>query len=233
MPSSSPRLIAIGDIHGCSEALAALIDAIEPQPEDRIVTLGDYIDRGPDSHGVLEQLIALGKQCELIPILGNHEEMLLGGLRGKSPWKWWLQHGGKETYDSYGCDGDYSIAASITLFPSEHIAFLDACHDYYEAEDHFFTHANYVASAPLSGQPIEALRWQDLNEHSPARHVSGKTAFVGHTSQHDGEVLDLGHLKCIDTYCYGGGWLTAYDVMSGEVWQASVDGELCVGEPRA
>lgn len=226
MPSSSSRLIAIGDIHGCSESLAAIINAIQPQPEDRIVTLGDYIDRGPDSRGVIDQLIALRERCELIPLLGNHEEMLLGALRGKSPWKWWLQHGGKETLDSYGCDGDYSVATSIERFSGEHIDFLDACRDYYEAENHFFTHGNYVASAPLDKQPTEALRWLSLTEHQPARHASGKTAFVGHTCQRSGEILDLGHIKCIDTFCYGGGWLTAYDVMSGEVWQASREGEL-------
>ena len=55
---------------------------------------------------------------------------------------------------------------------------------------------------------------------------SGKTVVVGHTSQKTGEVLDLGHLKCIDTFCYGGGWLTAQEVRSEEVWQADREGEL-------
>ena len=74
MPS---RTIAIGDIHGCSRALAALLTTIKPTRNDVIVTLGDYIDRGPDSRGVIEQLVALEGQCTVIPLLGNHDEMLL------------------------------------------------------------------------------------------------------------------------------------------------------------
>src|SRR4051812_24066515 len=58
-----PRAIAIGDIHGCSRALAALVDAIAPAPEDLLVVLGDYIDRGPDSRGVIDRLIDLGRRC--------------------------------------------------------------------------------------------------------------------------------------------------------------------------
>ncbi len=72
-----PRTIAIGDIHGCSRALEALLAAIGPRPEDVIVTLGDYVNRGPDSRGVLDRLIALEGQCTLVPILGNHDQTLL------------------------------------------------------------------------------------------------------------------------------------------------------------
>lgn len=78
----SGRLIAIGDIHGCSAALDAVLSALQPHLTDTIIPLGDYVDRGPDSRGVLEQLIALGKRTRLIPILGNHDEMLLNILDG-------------------------------------------------------------------------------------------------------------------------------------------------------
>lgn len=74
------RIIAVGDIHGCSLALAALIQAIGSTPLDTLVFLGDYIDRGPDSRGVIEQIMALGKQCIVVPLMGNHEEMLLAAL---------------------------------------------------------------------------------------------------------------------------------------------------------
>src|SRR5262245_37847694 len=77
-PAVPSRTIAIGDVHGCSTALAALLDAIGPVESDTVVTLGDYIDRGPDSKGVIEQLIALEQRCRLVPLLGNHEEMILG-----------------------------------------------------------------------------------------------------------------------------------------------------------
>jgi serine/threonine protein phosphatase 1 len=61
------RTIAIGDIHGCAAALAALVEVIRPGPDDTLVMLGDYIDRGPDSRGVLDQLIALAGRCQLVP----------------------------------------------------------------------------------------------------------------------------------------------------------------------
>src|SRR4051812_30312448 len=76
------RTIAIGDVHGCLRALAALLDAIGPDWEDTLVPLGDYIDRGPDSRGVLDQLLALAKRCRLVPLLGNHEEMLIAAVQG-------------------------------------------------------------------------------------------------------------------------------------------------------
>jgi hypothetical protein len=71
------RTIAIGVIHGCSAALDALLEAIGPRPDDIIVTLGDYINRGPDSRGVLDRLIDLIRRCRLVPLLGNHDQMLL------------------------------------------------------------------------------------------------------------------------------------------------------------
>ena len=70
----SSRTIALGDIHGCSAALATLLEAICPGPEDVLVTLGDYTDRGPDSRGVLNALIDLPNRCRLVPLRGNHEE---------------------------------------------------------------------------------------------------------------------------------------------------------------
>jgi len=73
----------------------------------------------------------------------------------------------------------------------------------------------------MAEQPVGMLRWESLRDMTPGPHDSGKAVIVGHTAQKSGDILDLGHLKCIDTYCYGGGWLTALDVRSGEVWQAN------------
>src|SRR6516165_496351 len=97
-----PRNIAIGDIHGCSAALDALIEAIRPQPEDCIVTLGDYVNRGPDSRGVIERLIELKDRCRLVPLLGNHDQMLLDVRSGKYPIYWLFDMRGTTTLDSYG-----------------------------------------------------------------------------------------------------------------------------------
>ena len=70
------------------------------------------------------------------------------------------------------------------------------------------------------------MRWQSLKFGVPGPHESGKIAVVGHTSLKDGDILDLGHLICIDTYCWGGGWLTALDTSTGQAWQVDREGRL-------
>ncbi len=214
------RTIAIGDVHGCSKALEAILDAIRPRPEDVIVTLGDYIDRGPDSKGVLDRLIDLGRRCRLVPLLGNHDEMLLGLRTGRPPTSWLVGMGGSATLDSYGPGQD------LGLIPEEHHDFLAGCHDFFETDTHIFVHANYFPDIPMAEQDGSTLRWESLRETTPGPHESGKAVILGHTSQKTGEVLVLGHLKCIDTYCYGGGWLTALEVGTDEVWQADQEGRM-------
>jgi serine/threonine protein phosphatase 1 len=214
------RTIAIGDIHGCSHALASVLAAINPLPLDHIVALGDYIDRGPDSRGVIEQLLDLRRRTSLIPLLGNHDRVLLGILAGKEhTMANWLALGGALTLKSFDCQ----VADKI---PERYVAFLRSCCRSYESERHLFLHANYLPNLHLEEQPQYVIRWESLRTRCPAPHYSGKTAIVGHTSQKNGEILDLGHLKCIDTFCYGGKWLTALDVDSGEIWQANQQGEL-------
>ncbi|MGL4552234.1 MAG: metallophosphoesterase, partial [Gemmataceae bacterium] len=79
------RTLAIGDIHGYSATLDALLQAVAPAADDRVVTLGDYVDRGPDSRGVIDRLIALHATGRLIPLFGNHDEMMLEGLAEDGP----------------------------------------------------------------------------------------------------------------------------------------------------
>lgn len=214
------RLIAIGDIHGCRVALDTLLDAVAPGPSDIVVTLGDYVDRGPDSSGVVDRLIELGKQTRLVGLLGNHEEMMLEVIRHGEPHHNWLRYGAVATLDSYGFDGD------LDFLPPEHDQFFDSLGDYFVHGDYFFTHAAYDPETPLELQTAEMLRWYSLTGGLPAPHQSGKTAIVGHTANRDGEILDVGHLMCIDTYCYGGGWLTAVDLHDRKFWQASNEGKL-------
>lgn len=214
------RLIAIGDIHGCRDALRSLITAIGPRKNDTIVTLGDYIDRGPDSRGVIDLLIDLAGKCRLVPLLGNHEEMMLRVLRGEQPHQAWLQFGGVETLESYGFNGD------LEFLPPEHVKFFGSLVDYYAEEGVFFTHAAYDPLLPLDRQPADTLRWQTLRDGIPLPHVSGAMAVVGHTADTNGDVLDAGHLICIDTFCYGGGYLTALDVRNRAIWQVTQNGHL-------
>jgi serine/threonine protein phosphatase 1 len=214
-----PRTIAIGDIHGCSAALEARLKAIRPCPQDLIVTLGDYINRGPDSKGVIERLIALANRCRLVPLLGNHDQMLLEAGSGLHTMTW-MRMGGIATLQSYG------INRGLNRIPDEHTRFLETCLDYYETETHIFVHANYFPHTPMDEQPVTMLRWESITHMTPGPHETGKIVIVGHTSQKSGEILDLGHVKCIDTYCYGGAWLTALDVDTDEIWQADRDGNF-------
>ena len=212
------RTIAIGDIHGCSTALSALVQAIDPQPADTIVALGDYVDRGIDSKGVIDQLTALADRCCLVPLLGNHDEMMLHARNGKDDFRFWLNCGGDAALDSYGS------TSRLDLIPSAHFRFLERCLLYFETDTHFFVHANYKPDLPLDKQDDYTLRWLSLRDFVPLPHCSGKIAVVGHTPQPD--VLDLGHLICIDTGCCNGGWLTALDVASGVKWQVDGRGQL-------
>jgi serine/threonine protein phosphatase 1 len=220
------RTIAVGDIHGCSLALKVLLDAINPRPEDTLVPLGDYIDRGPDSRGVLDQIIDLRDRCTVVPLLGNHEEMLLAALSDQRALAGWLACGGTATALSYGWTPSGNRCSLGDLFPEEHLFFLQTCRDFYETETHFFIHAGYVPDLPLDRQPGEALRWRVTDPRSTRPHYSRKVAIVGHTQQRSGEILDLGFLKCIDTNCYHGGWLTALEVRTGQLWQTNESGEL-------
>ncbi len=215
------RVIAIGDIHGCAAALRKLIEAIDPQPEDTLVPLGDCVDRGPESRQVIDELLRLREVCRLVPLMGNHEEMMLNFLEGRPQPDDWLQCGGAATVESYrGADG------KLVPAPPEHIEYIRSWADCFQTDTHFFVHGCYEAERPLSEQHWQALRWHSLRMGIPGPHESGKIAIVGHTSLKDGEVLDLGYLICIDTFCWGGGWLTALDTTTGQTWQVSPEGQL-------
>lgn len=194
------RLFAVGDVHGCSTALKTLIEVIDPQPDDTIVTLGDYVDWGPDSRSVIRQLIELSGRCRLIPLLGNHEEMLLQSLESDSALRAWLDFGGEQTLLSYPYDG-------TNIIEPAHVEFIRGCRDFFETDGFIFTHANVDTNLPMDRQPSLRLRWEPVEPDRQRPHVSGKTVVVGHTPQTGGEVLDLGFLLCTDTYCSRGAGL--------------------------
>jgi len=220
------RIIAVGDIHGCLAAFDAILAAVDPTAADTLVILGDYIDRGPASRQVVDRIIELGQRTRTIVLMGNHEEMLLLVRQDELEIGSWLQYGGAETLASYGVDHPRAI-------PDSHFEFFVQGRHYWQSERHFFVHGNYLADLPLERQPAEMLRWRSLREFTPGPHVSGKIAIVGHTAQRTGEVQNLGYLRCIDTYCHGGGWLTALDVASGQLWQANREGQLRSSEATA
>lgn len=219
------RTIAIGDIHGCADALQSLLDAIQPQPTDTIITLGDYIDRGPKSSAVISILADLITECTLVPLLGNHEIMMTNALKSRREFEFWMYNGGKATLASY--DGD------MNNMPMHHRTFVNFCKPWHETDTHIFVHAAYDPSLPMDQQPDDLLFWRHVDENFlPPPHYSGKTIICGHTPQTYGDITDLGHIKLIDTFCYGDQWLTAYDVETGQYIQARADGMLRPGRSK-
>lgn len=210
------RRLVIGDIHGCGKALRTLVEAIAPTMDDEIVFLGDYIDRGPNSRDVIEQIVQLKKQCRVVALRGNHEIMMLGVMNGGCDASGWLSSGGNSTVASYG--------GTLQRMPHEHRRFFEDLRPFYETENAIFIHANYTSETQIAQTDDAVAYWDHLGYAPPAPHVSGKTVFVGHTPQANGEVLDWGHIICLDTYCFGGGYLTAMDVQSREVWQVDRHG---------
>lgn len=211
------RLIAIGDIHGCSQAFAVLLDSIKPTPSDVVVTLGDYINRGPDSCQVLEMLANLHQTCRHIAILGNHDEMMLDCRNDAHAERRWLHNGGNLTLESYG------PKATIEAIPEHHWDFLESCVPFYETDHFVFTHANYCWYSSLPDQPMRLLRWTAIEEEPPQQHVNGKIFIVGHSP---GQIRDLGYCRCLDTGCGVEGVLTGMELFSRKVWQVPETGKM-------
>jgi serine/threonine protein phosphatase 1 len=212
-----PRTLAIGDVHGCFSALQALLDAVRPGPEDRLICLGDYIDRGPNSAAVLDRLIALQEQTQLIALRGNHEEMLLEARQSSSHRDFWIACGGDTTLASYG------RAGRLSDIPASHWHFIEqTCRDWYETDTHIFVHAGLRPHLPPAEQAVTDLHW--LRFSRAQRHCSGKIVVCGHTPQPDNLPTNLGDAICLDTAAHDGGFLTCLDLGTGYFWQASERG---------
>jgi len=212
------RRFAIGDIHGCAKALRTLIETIDPTSDDELIFLGDYIDRGPDSRNVIDQILDLQQQCRVVALCGNHELMMLSIINRGFDDAIWMASGGRATVTSYG--------GSLAKIPSTHLGFFARLKPYYESEDTICVHAGYNPMLPMDQQAAAELYWNHLPALLPAPHVSGKRVFVGHTPQGGGNVLNGGHVICLDTYCFGGGYLTAFDLDTGDQIQTDHHGHL-------
>jgi serine/threonine protein phosphatase 1 len=212
-------LYAVGDIHGEAEMLDELLGRLELRPEDRLVFLGDYVDRGPDSSGVVARLLALGERHECVFLLGNHESMFLDFLGWKgAPYfggDAFLANGGDRTLASYGYFDAQRRGEAFDL-PEAHRAFFAGCSLWYQEGDYLFVHAG-LSQALLRGSDLhyalrrsraEDLLWNRTSGDMP--HGLGVTVVYGHTPRQDFEVrwnepFSIG----IDTGAVYGGPLTA------------------------
>ena len=212
------RTFAIGDIHGCSTAFEKLLSIVPFKPEDTLVTLGDYVDRGPDSCAVLEKLITLSTSPDvnLLTLRGNHEVMMLMSHVDESIILDWCDAGGDATIASY-------MGRNLSQIPNAHWDFLEKTLPYHETATHIYVHATVNPELPMKEQSDHMLYWERF--WNTSRHQSGKTIVCGHTPQRNGEPRDFGHGICIDTFAYGSGWLTCLEPATGCYWQANQKGE--------
>ena len=225
------RAYAVGDIHGRLDLLDRLIEKIEadiaarPAARNFIIFLGDYIDRGPASAGVIERLRTWQPaNARLIFLGGNHEEVMLRVLRGdESVFQSWLKFGGLECIESYGLEPEslrrLPAAAAIDLVrakvPAEHRAFLENLADTFTFGDYVFVHAGIRPGLGLHEQDRQDLLWirepflSDIKEH-------GFTVVHGHTIVRG--VEERPNRIAIDTGAYHSGVLTALVAEGSERW---------------
>ena len=173
-------IYAIGDIHGCRDLLEELLEVVNPDLDrHRLVFIGDYIDRGPDSRGVVEVILNLKKNYKsenIICLMGNHERMFLDFLQGEEELLF-LYNGGTATIQSYwGSQWD----RSSRRLPVEHAGFFRELHLYYETEDYIFVHGGLRPGVPLAAQVEEDLLWI-REEFIFSEEDFGRRIIFGHT----------------------------------------------------
>jgi len=153
------RIYAVGDIHGRYDKLVELLDRIDVDfNSDRLVFLGDYVDRGEQSYEVIEHLVTLKKQHpypQTIFLKGNHEDMMEKYLAGKDRLTW-LINGGQQTLESYM---QHHRNPEEPLIPESHRRFFESLQLYHESEDYIFVHAGLRKGVPLEKQKPEDLMW--------------------------------------------------------------------------
>ena len=198
------KTYVIGDIHGCYRSLDELLQYI-PGPDNTVIFLGDYIDRGPDSKRVVSRLIRLKKEFDrIITLQGNHEAMFLRYLHGFDQ-QLFLRNGGLRTLESYGIDPLKKNNDPLAALPEEHLAFFNDLLLHWEDDTHIYVHAGLEPGVHLALQSPEWCLWAG-EAFVSSTYEFGKRVIFGHTAFHDPYVRPekIG----IDTGAVYGGRLT-------------------------
>jgi diadenosine tetraphosphatase ApaH/serine/threonine PP2A family protein phosphatase len=197
------RLYVIGDIHGRSDLLdrltAEIVRDLEALPvaSALTVTLGDYVDRGPDSRGVLDRLARNPFPTPLVSLKGNHESLMAAFLEDPTVAGHWRRLGGLETLHSYGVpvaalmmgrDYPQASAGLRAALPASHLAFLASLRTSMTVGRYFLCHAGVRPGVPLERQAEEDLLWI-RDEFLSSRANFGKVVVHGHTPAESPEVL--------------------------------------------
>jgi serine/threonine protein phosphatase 1 len=211
----------IGDIHGCLDELRYLVDGLPLESGDRLVFLGDYVDRGPNSKGVLTYILDLQKNddLELVCLKGNHEDMFLAylGLPGQHG-DMFLYNGGYATLISYGINSNQSSQDEIiSKISSEHINFLKNLRSYYVMTPYICVHAGINPTKSLAKQTNTDLLWiRDEFIRNP--HRLPYTVLFGHTPRNS-VLFDLPYKIGLDTGLVYGNKLSCLDIVERVLYQ--------------
>lgn len=214
------RIYAIGDVHGRLDLLRDMARVIDTHDRDcapansTVILLGDLIDRGPDSKGVIDFVRKWQTQRDVRVLMGNHEEMMLASLDDPEVLRHFLRFGGRETILSYGLDADVFASAEIEgifgwlqeNFPRDHRHWIEGMEDAIVEGDYLFVHAGIKPGIALDEQDPNDLRW--IRE--PFLSHEGDHPYVvvhGHTIEDEAVVLP--NRIGIDTGAYRQGRLTA------------------------
>lgn len=223
------RVYAVGDIHGRADLFRDLIHAIEADDcargvsETTVILLGDLVDRGPDSRGVINAARDWSQKRAVRILCGNHEEMFLKSLEEEAVLRQFIRFGGKETILSYGVTRDEYLemtveelqAAMAARIPSEDLDFIRGFEDMIVMGDYIFVHAGIRPGVDLHSQTPADLRWirEPFLSHALQE---GHCVVHGHTIT-DAPDVRAGRIG-IDTGAYASGRLTAIGLEGAERW---------------
>ncbi|MFC2086802.1 metallophosphoesterase family protein [Bacteroidota bacterium] len=218
------KIYAIGDIHGCIRPFRVLLeDEIRPGKDDKIILLGDYVDRGSDSKAVVDYIIELQKnEYDIIPLKGNHEVMLLESTRSEISLLNWLYNGGGETLKSYDI---YSIAELDKVY----IDFYNNLPYYYSLGDYYFVHAGFNDDIenPFEDKYHMIWKYREKYDHPVFKN---KTIVHGHfpvrkikiTENEKNNSTDINvDSGCVYTETEGYGMLSAIELNSMQIFSVN------------
>ncbi|MEK5253388.1 metallophosphoesterase family protein [Paenibacillus sp. FSL F4-0125] len=232
------RILAISDIHGSYSEFNALLKKVNYRPsEDKLILMGDYVDRGLNSKGIVDQVMALKRECGAIVLKGNHDKMAYDALTGEDDKldTHWLSNGGLYTLMSY-CEADSSffkadfgwddymwLKEELRQKYKHHLDFLSSLPLYHETEEHIFVHAgiNPLIEDWKQQEPYDFIWIREPFYTNPVVSTN-KTVIFGHTSTmdlHDSEEIwfsPQGDKIGVDGGCAYGQRLNCLEISGGE-----------------
>lgn len=199
------HIYAIGDVHGCYMQLQHAYDFIKrTDPDGKIVMLGDYVDRGPNSKEVV--IFLRNEMQDAIKLKGNHEDMMVDALAGLDNMGNWTRNGGVETLQSYGHNNIASAQYDDVIM--DHAKWMKDLPNVAELENHIFVHAGLYPGKPLNEQYEEHLLWirNPFLLADKSAFPDGKHIVHGHTPSKYPDLKN--HRSGLDTGCFYYGVLT-------------------------